>query len=137
MASACAVLDYTCFNAHLHIKSINDAGGDEITVADHFCLPTYCGSLHWLDIPIPVLTLQMWLDLWFYHQNDKFQSACETMGFGTTCIVLAMPPPLLLFELGLTDGMVIVPAGTLVLPCQNKSATYKLSTVVAGISQAV
>jgi hypothetical protein len=69
MMSASAILEYVCLVPDLCLLMAGQFQQRlEVLL---FCLPMYCGPLDWLDNTNALLSLQVWFNLWFAHQNWK------------------------------------------------------------------
>jgi hypothetical protein len=133
LTSASAIMEYMCPEPHLHIQPVVESNvyTDESGSRSPLRLPSYCGPLHWLDVPNPLLSLQVWFELWFSYQTDRLNERRAHNTFGSAGdIILANPPPLLFFELGSGQHVTVVPSDVLDFPCQNGTVRYHLKGIV-------
>ncbi|KAG2114486.1 hypothetical protein BD769DRAFT_1391473 [Suillus cothurnatus] len=133
LTSASAIMEYMCPEPHLHIRTVVESNvyTDEIGSQSPLRLPSYCGPLHWLDVPNPLLSLQVWFELWFSYQTDRLNERRNHNTFGSRAdIILTNPPPLLFFELGSGQHVTVIPSDALDFPCQNGTVRYRLKGIV-------
>lgn len=81
------------------------------------------------------MSLQVWFQLWLRRQTEKLNSSrrCEqSAGHDNVTWKMALKdtPPVLFFEVQSTQTITIIPSRTLVLPCQDGAATYRLEGIV-------
>jgi hypothetical protein len=69
MTSASAILEYMCPVPDLCLLMAGQF--QQRLKVLRFHLPMYCGPLDWLDNTNALLSLQVWFNLWFTHQNRK------------------------------------------------------------------
>ncbi|KAG2124754.1 hypothetical protein BD769DRAFT_1669245 [Suillus cothurnatus] len=138
MTAVSAVLEHACPELNLCLwidgQSMGNAG--EL----NFCLPVYCAPFVCLGNSEALLSLQVWLELWFTQQKDKLIRTHEdvlhdrddTFSSSTVEITMADVPPVLFFELGPSDLPTVVLSNSLDLPSGSGMVEYRLKGIIYG-----
>lgn len=134
LTSVSAILEYTCPEPRLGLQIVH---WSEVYIEDckddiNMHLPSYCRPLRWLDEPPDsLLSLQVWVELWFTHQKDKLNERQERTASGPMGdIILTNAPPVFFFEISSVEQFSIVPSHTLNLPCESGTVGYHLQGMV-------
>jgi hypothetical protein len=138
MTAVSVVLEHTCPEPNLCLQIDGQSMGNAGEL--NFRLPVYCAPFDCLGNSEALLSLQVWLKLWFARQKEKLirmhedvlHDRDDAVSSSTVEITMADVPPVLFFKLGPSDLPAVVLSNSLDLPSGSGMVEYYLKGIIYG-----